>query len=101
MPQQSNYNNTVPSLTLSSTNDPLSIVTQTTDLSLDEVPGAGDTIVVRLIVVLHSLLHIGVDNSIHLAKILSSGNKHKSNVRTLPDALVCKQQFLPRPPSGR
>ena len=71
MPQQSNYNNTVPSLTLSSTNDPLSIVTQTTDLSLDEVPGAGDSIVVRLIVVLHSLLHVGVDDGINLAQVLT------------------------------
>ena len=43
------------------------IVTQTTNLSLDEVPGVGDSIVVRLIVILHSFLHVGVDNGINLA----------------------------------
>ena len=45
----------------------LSTITQTTDLSLDDVPGAGDAIVILLLVILHSLLHVGVDNGINLA----------------------------------
>ena len=46
-------------------------ITQTTDLSLDDVPGVGDAIVILLLVILHSLLHVGVDNGINLASILS------------------------------
>ena len=49
----------------------ISTITQTTDLSLDDVPGVGDAIVILLLVILHSLLHVGVDNGINLASILS------------------------------
>ena len=37
-------------------------------LSLDNVPGVGDTVRFRQIVVLHALLHIGVDDVINLPK---------------------------------
>ena len=39
-------------------------------LSLDNVPGVGDTVRFRQIVVLHALLHIGVDDVINLPKYI-------------------------------
>ena len=50
---------------------------QTTDLSLDDVPGVGDAIVIILLVILHSLFHVGVDNGINLAQDMPVDRNHK------------------------
>ena len=50
---------------------------QTTDLSLDDVPGVGDAIVIILLVILHSLLHVGVDNGINLSQDMPVDRNYK------------------------